>query len=41
MGATQMRFWKEVERIVRGVKRVGVDGEGERAVPAGMGWAGV
>jgi hypothetical protein len=39
MGAAQMRFWKVVLRIRRGVKSVG--GEGERAVPAGICCAGV
>jgi hypothetical protein len=35
IGATQMRFWKVRERILRGLKRVGVDSGGERAEPAG------
>jgi hypothetical protein len=40
MGATQMRLWKVEERIVKGVKRVGVP-EGSMALPVGGFWMGV
>lgn len=36
---TQMRFWKVTSRILRGVKSVG--GLADRALPAGVFWAGV
>ena len=39
IGATQMRFWKVRERILRGVKSVG--GFLKRAVPEGGDWMGV
>jgi hypothetical protein len=41
MGETHIRFWNVVLRIVKGVKSVGKEGEGKRAVPAGICCAGV
>lgn len=41
MGATHMRLWKVVSRIVRGRNSVGVEAEGFTAEPGGIGLAGM